>query len=237
MRNGTAPAAGNSTAGAAGAAVGTDVFVGKTNASNAVGLVGSSVYTIAAAPYKIKTCDQVLQIPGTTLDLEDYAEANRKPAFMTLSIYFANFFNVKNSSALVQSMDTQMLTNQLTEIPGAPGCTFFKTQKKEYAFCFASEEIRKQIHDAAIKFMNCKMNGKNEVALKEALRGCDLSKADLSKKGPFGEAGPKIKAALDKMNGKKDNTALWAAVNPYYINKGIPGDHPPRKNKVAMKPM
>lgn len=230
MRNGTA--AGNSTA-----AVGTDVFVGKTNASNAVGLVGSSVYTIAAAPYKVATCDQVLQIPGTTLDLDDYSEANRKPAFMTLSIYFANFFNVKNSSALVQSMETQLLTNELTEIPGAPGCTMFKTKRKDYSFCFASEDIRKQIQAAAIKFLNCKMNGKNDIAIRDALKGCDLSKIDLSKKGPFGEAGPKIKAVLDKINGKKDNTAAWEKVNPYYVNKGVPGDHPPRKNKVEMKPM
>ena len=223
---------GNATA--AGNATGTDVFVGKTNASNAVGLVGSSVYTIAAAPYVVKTCDQVLQIPGTTIDLDNYSQAGRKPAFMTLSIYFANFFPQKNSSMLVQSMETQLLTNELTQIPGAPGCTTFQTQKKTYSFCFESEEIRKQIRAAAVKFLHCKPNAKaNEVSLEIALQGCDLGKVDLTKKGPFGVAGPKIAAVLLKMKNKKDGVIDWKGVNPYYINKGIPGDHPPTK-QVAL---
>lgn len=226
MRNATAPA---------GNATGTDVFVGKTNASNALGVVGSSIYTIAAAPYVVKTCDQVLQIPGTTLDMDNYSEAGRKPAFMTLSIYFANFFPQKNSSMLVQSLETQLLTNELTEIAGAPGCTTFQTQKKQYNFCFASEEIRKQIQAAAQKFLNCKpANAKNEVSLEIALQGCDLSKADLTKKGPFGVAGPKIAAILLKMKNKKEKKIDWTGVNPYYVNKGIPGDHAPKTAKVAM---
>ena len=214
--------AGNATAG-----VGTDVFVKKPNATNALGVVGSSIYTIAAAPYKVVTCDQVLQIPGKTLDLNNYSEAGRKPAFMTLSIYFANFFPQKNSSMLVQSMETQLLTNELTEIPGAPGCTMFQTKTKSYSFCFESEEIREQVQAAAQKFLNCKPNPKNEIALENALKGCDLSKIDLTKKGPFAEAGPKIAAVLAKMNAKKKPS--WAGVNPYYVKKGIPGDHPPKQ--------
>jgi len=60
--------------------------------------------------------------------------------------------------------------------------------------------------------------------LKFALKGCDLSKVDLSAKGPFGKAGPKIKKVLDKM-GKPKEKNNWKGVNPYYIKKGVPGDN------------
>lgn len=212
---------GNSTA-TGGAAAGTNVFKGSNNASNAAGVVGGAAYTITKAPYVVKTCDQVLQIPGKTINLNNYAD--RTPGFMTLSIYFANFFAASDSNKLIESMETQLLTQELTELQGAPGCTMFRTNKKEYSFCFESEEIRKQIQAAAAKFLNCKFNPNNDRALKIALKGCDLSKVDLTKKGPFGAAGPKIKKALDAMKGepKKNN---WKGVNPYYIKKGVPGDN------------
>lgn len=228
MRNATA--GGNTTA-----AVGTDVFAGKTNASNAAGIVGTSRYTIASAPYVVESCDQVLQIPGKTLDLSNYSDKARKPGFMTLSIYFANFFPSKNSSQLIQSMETQMLTAELSPIAGAPGCTIFKSARKSYSFCFESDEIREQIQAAAVKFLNCKPNPKNELALEYALKGCDLSKVDLTKTGPFGTAGPKIKAVLDRMKNKKPKKDNWKGINPYYVSKGVPGDHPPRTNKVNLK--
>ena len=219
----------NSTGNATGPAVGTDVFIKTTNATNAVGTVGTAAFTIASAPYKVVSCDQVLQIPGTTIDLNNYSVKERKPAFMTLSIYFANFFPTKDSNKLIQSMETQLLTDSLTAIAGAPGCTIFKQKGKSYSFCFADDEILEQIAAATQKFLSCKPNPKNELALEFALKGCDLSKVDLTKKGPFGTAGPKIEEVLNKMKNKtkkKDNTK---GVNPYYLNKGIPGDHPKKK--------
>ena len=223
----------NSTAGNA-TAVGTDVFAGKNNASNAAGIIGTSDYTIASAPYKVASCDQVLQISGKTLDLSNFSESNRKPAFMTLSIYFANFFPTKNSSQLIQSMETQMLSSSLSPIPGAPGCTIFKSNGKSYSFCFESNEIRQQIDAAVTKFLSCKPNPKNELALEFALKGCDLSKVDLTKKGPFGTAGPKISQVLEKMK-KKPKKNNYKGVNPYYIAKGIPGDNPPVAKKALSK--
>lgn len=204
-----------------GPADGTNVFKGTANASNAAGVVGPSAYTITKPPYVVKTCDQVLQIPGKTIDLHDYSK--RTPGFMTLSIYFANFFTANDSSKLLDSYETQLLTHELTELAGAPGCTMFKTQKKEYPFCFENNTIRKQIQEATKKFLNCKVNPNNDVALKLALKGCDLSKVDLSKKGPFGHAGPKIKKALDSMG--KPKVDSMKGINPYYIKKGVPGDN------------
>jgi len=143
---------------------------------------------------------------------------------MTFSIYFANFFKKNDVKELMVSMETQMLTAELTEIPGAPGCTIFKTKSKEYPICFKDETIRKQIQAAAIKFLNCRPNPNNQLALEHALSGCDLSKVDLSKKGPFGSAGPKIHHVLEKMKEKKNKKVSWKGINPYYIKKGIPGD-------------
>lgn len=144
---------------------------------------------------------------------------------MTMSIYFSNFFTSNNSSQLIESMETQMLTAELNELQGAPGCTLFKTNKKEYSFCFENEDIREQIEHAAKKFLNCKPNPNNEIALEYALKGCDLSKVDLSKKGPFGKAGPKIHHVLEKMKKKDKKKDNWKGVNPYYIKKGVPGDN------------
>lgn len=214
----------NTTAPAAGAALGTDIFVGKSNASNAAGVVGTANYTITKAPYIVKSCDQVLQISGKTINLNNYSD--RKPAFMTFSIYFANFFPMKNSSALIKSMETQLLTAGLTEIPGAPGCTLFKGPSNDYPFCFESEVIRKQIEEAAVKFLNCKNELNSEINLEYALKGCDLSKVDLGKHGPFGKYGKKIHKVLEKLKKKKEGGKdNYKGVNPYYIKKGVPGDH------------
>lgn len=203
---------------------GTDVFVGHSDATNAAGVVGNDDYTITKAPYEVQSCDQVLQISGKTINLKDYSD--RKPAFMTLSIYFANFFPSKNSSALIESMETQTLTSGLTQLPGAPGCTMFHGPSKHYSFCFESEEIREQIEIAARKFLNCKNEDINDLHLQNALKGCDLSKVDLGKQGPFGKYGKKIHKIMEKMkkkdHDKKDN---YKGVNPYYIKKGIPGDY------------
>ena len=143
---------------------------------------------------------------------------------MTLSIYFANFFNKKDINQLVLSMETQMLTHQITKIPGAPGCSVFKTKYTEFPFCFENEDIRKQIQDAVIKFLSCKNEDLDDDNLKNALSGCDLTKLDLSIKGPFGKLGEKIKEIMTKMKGKNKKNLNSSDINPYYRGKGVPGD-------------
>lgn len=217
--------------GKGGAAKGTDVFAGKSNATNAVGFVGTHVHTIVQPPYDVVSCDQILQIKGTTLDLKNYDDSLRKPSFMTLSIYMANFFKTNNSSDLLESIDTQMLNHELTEIPGAPGCTMFKTQKQSRPFCFENNIIRKQINAAVQKFLNCKPDAQSEMQLELALANCDLAKVDLTKRGPFGKFGKKIKKILKKIKEKKekanDQSEKWSDVNPYYLHRGVPGEELP----------
>ena len=196
------------------------------DASNAVGIVGElSDYTISKPPYVVKTCDQVLQIEGKVLDTSNYSI--RTPGFMTLSIYFVNFFKSNNASQLIESMRTPEITNTLSELGGAPGCTMFKTLTKEYFFCFDTPAILKQMSKAMQKFMNCAPDPKKAYEMENALANCDLSKADLGKHGPFGKAGKKIKKALEKIKEKKEkknNKNAMKGVNPYYMKKGIPGD-------------
>jgi hypothetical protein len=156
---------------------------------------------------------------------------------MTFSIYFANFFAKNDVNEFLLSMNTQTLTHELTQVPGAPGCTIFKTMTKDYPFCFADESVRQQIQAAAIKFLNCRsQNNGGGYDLTHALSGCDLEKVDLSVNGPFGASGPKIKEVYDKMRAKKQEKKIdWTGVNPYYIAKGVPGDEV--KEQVPLNPV
>ena len=74
---------------------GTNVFEGKINATDAVGKVGFTNYSIYKPPYKVKRCDQILLLPGKKLDPSDYCL--KEDAFMTMSIYMMNFFLKKRS--------------------------------------------------------------------------------------------------------------------------------------------
>lgn len=205
---------------------GTNIFLNSTNSSDAAGFVGGENLTITKAPYKVKSCDQVLQISMKFLDKKDYSK--RTPGFMTLSIYFTNFFNSNSASELLESMHTQELTRIPMELGGAPGCTIFSTTKSQRDVCFESPEIFRQVSNAVQKFMACKPDPKKQFELESALANCNLGKVDLSKNGPFGKAGRKIKHVLDKIEKKKrkEQDKVWKGVAPYYRNKPVPGDDP-----------
>lgn len=121
---------------------------------------------------------------------------------MTLNILFTNFFTTKNASELIETLRTPDIINELTEIKGAPGCTKFITNKKEFSFCFNSKEIFSQIKFALEKFIKYCPNEK--LKLEKDLEDCGiLGNIDLTKKGPFGKIGLKIKKALEKVNKEK----------------------------------
>jgi hypothetical protein len=191
--------------------------------SNALGLVGFRKYRINHPPYFVKTCDQVLLIHGKKLNLEDFSV--REDAFMTLSVYFANFFKTKDVNGLIMSMETQSLTHELTKIPGAPGCAMFKTSTQEYPICFRDENIREQIQEAVTEFLKCRDSNTNH--LEKIMRNCDFSKVDFSSRGPFGKLGKKMKEIVDKIKKEKSGPELDhnnKMINRYYVDKGVPGD-------------
>jgi len=215
---------------------GTEVFKGKINATDAVGIVGFTNWSINEPPYKVERCDQILLIQGKKLNLKNYCE--KEDSFMTMSIYMINFFFKKDVKQLIDSYSMSDITSIPTELPGAPGCTMWTTKTKSFPFCYESKEVLDEITAAYYKFLNCRNPRENDVAY-EFKKNCNLAKMNLTAEGPFGEMGPMYKQILESVDPdmfkvkKQDLTGI----NPYYINGEnvrVPGDHivPPARNPL-----
>merc|ERR1711957_947709 len=179
---------------------GTNVFDGKINATDAVGKVGFTNYSVVKPPYKVKRCDQILLLPGKKLNPKDYCE--KEDAFMTMSIYMMNFFLKRDPNKLVESFNMYEITQIPSAMPGAPGCTMWMTKTRSFPFCYATPEILEQVIDAYYAFMNCR-------------------------KGPQGPLYAKMIYAMDpsKQKAKKVNLD---DINPYYIYEEkvqVPGSY------------
>lgn len=179
-------------------------FKAVSQASNAVGSVGDKNYSIEKEPFIVQECDQVIQITGKRMmDMNDYSI--RKDNFMTLSIYFANFFKSEDTSQLVESLRTTDLTQVPKPIYGAPGCTMFVTESRSFSQCFDTVKIMEEIIESVKLFFECIRNPlKNKK--RNGLENCDFSKLDLSLNGPFGEAGPIIAEFYRKKAEEERNT-------------------------------
>ena len=210
---------------------GTDVFKGKINATNALGIVGYTNWSINEAPYKVERCDQILLIKGKKLNMKDYCE--KTDAFMTMSIYMINFFLKKDVKTLIESFSMADVTSIPSEIAGTTGCTMWTTKHKSFPFCYESREILDQVTAAYYKFLNCKNPKENNIAymLKQ---NCDLAKMNLTQAGPFGVQGPMFKdilMAMDPNLFKVKAAEDLTAINPYYVDDDkarVPGDHLPK---------
>lgn len=193
---------------------GTNVFTSaKTNATDAAGLVGTSNYTVPEAPYKVERCDQILQIKGKKIDLNDYCI--KTDAFMTLSIYMANLFNAENPDKLVSSVHIQELHILPTILQGTKSCIKWGKGSNQFGFCYESTEIAEQIIEASRKFYECTKGG--DLPLIDVLiESCDISKIDFTEKGPFGKDGPKyLKKILEKKKAKE--TSSFGIVDKSFI--------------------
>jgi hypothetical protein len=136
---------------------GTNVFAGQKNASNALGYVGPSDYSITSFPFKIKRCDQVVLLPVKRMtDFNDYCKTSE--AFFTMSVYMVNLFESKDSNKLLESITLDKLTNVPTQIVGAPNCLDFKgTNGKRMGICFSNEVEVKNIIYGFKDFMKCRL--------------------------------------------------------------------------------
>lgn len=207
---------------------GTNVFDGKINATDAVGKVGFTNYSVVKPPYKVKRCDQILLLPGKKLNPKDYCE--KEDAFMTMSIYMMNFFLKRDPNKLVESFNMYEITQIPSAMPGAPGCTMWMTKTRSFPFCYATPEILEQVIDAYYAFMNCRKGPQGPLIAGALLKACDISKLDLTAAGPFGQQGPmyaKMIYAMDpsKQKAKKVNLD---DINPYYIYEEkvqVPGSY------------
>jgi hypothetical protein len=146
----------NSTGGDASAfGEGTGVFKGQTNSSNALGHVGPTDFSISSPPYKVKSCDQVLLIPGKRiLDFNDYCK--KQDGFFTMSIYMVNSFEAKDSNKLVDSITMDKMTKLPTHLVGAPGCVDFRGSSNRIAICLDNPELVDQIIKAYSDFLSCR---------------------------------------------------------------------------------
>jgi hypothetical protein len=207
---------------------GTNVFDGKINATDAVGKVGFTNYSVYKAPYKVKRCDQILLLPGKKLNPKDYCD--KEDAFMTISIYMMNFFLKKDPNKLVESFNMYEITQIPSQMPGAPGCTMWMTKTRSFPFCYASVEILEQVIDAYYAFMNCRKGPQGPLIAGALLKACDISKLDLTAAGPFGQQGPmyaKMIYAMDPSKRKAKKVNL-DDINPYYIYEDkveVPGSY------------
>lgn len=196
---------------------GTNVFEGKINATDAVGYVGFTNYSVNKPPYKVKRCDQILLLPGKKLDPKDYCR--KEDAFMTMSIYMSNFFLKKDPNKLVESFPMDQINSIPQALPGAPGCTMWTTKTRSFPFCYESQEILDQVIEAYYAFMNCRRGPQGPAIAAMLLKACDPTKLNLSKDGPFGPKGPLYLDMMRQMNpdfGRKQKVNL-ADINPYYV--------------------
>jgi len=224
---------------------GTNVFDKLKNATDAVGYVGFTNYSVHKPPYKVKRCDQILLIPGKKLDPKDYCK--KEDAFMTMSLYMTNFFLKIDPNKLVESYPLEQINNVPAPLPGAPGCTMWTTKKRSFPFCYDSPDIMDQVIEAYFAFMGCRRGPQGPLIAAMLLKACDPSKLDLGMNGPFGRKGPMYKEMMRAMDpdfdkpkkGKKE----LPDINPYYIyddRVNVPGSFmnnlPTRMNMYGKNP-
>jgi hypothetical protein len=136
----------------------TNVFGKDLHASNAAGYVGNRSLSISKAPWRIKTCDQVIQITAQRLkDYNDYSL--REPAFFTISIYMINMFSGKDNTRLVESINIENVNNVPDIIPGSKSCLDFSDvkNKKRISLCLDDQERVDDVKEALQKIMRCRM--------------------------------------------------------------------------------
>jgi hypothetical protein len=136
----------------------TNVYGNMINATNAAGLVGTKNYSLGSPPWRMRSCDQVLQINAQTLkDMDDYAL--RQTAYFTMSIYMINIFNGKDNTKLVESVNVGSITDTPDIIKGTKNCLSFRDTKndKQIAMCLSDSEEIEEIKDAFQKIMRCRM--------------------------------------------------------------------------------
>lgn len=169
-----------------------------TNSSNSNGTAIPK--TVTGPPYKIASCEQVVEINAKTLlNYKDFSQ--KGPAFFTISAYMVNQFEKKDGNTLKVSISLDKIGNQPAIIPGSVSCVGFSdTNNKQIAICLPDKSTAKLILKAFGDFMKCRMgdNLKDTPAatiqniLKASCLGLDVN-FDLKK---FGGDVNKAKAAL-----------------------------------------
>jgi hypothetical protein len=123
----------------------------KTNPNITLGKIVSS------PPYKVMSCDQVVEIEaGTLLDLNDFTKKGN--GFFTISMYMVNQFQKRDGNFLEKSITLDRIISMPKIIQGAVSCIgFFDTGDKYISICPKDINTSNQILDAFSQFMKCRM--------------------------------------------------------------------------------
>ena len=192
--------------------------------------MGPTNFSISAAPYKVKSCDQVLLIPAKRiLNFDDYCQ--KQDGFFTMSIYMVNLFEAKDSNKLVESITMDKLTNIPSKLAGAPGCIDFRGSTKRIAVCVGSQDTVDQLIQAYMDFMRCRM-GDN---LKQ-LSWEEMMRIIMSKCGGMQTNSSLYNISSGNMtlassgnlpslagSGSSPQPSTTMNVNPYYADLKVPG--------------
>lgn len=211
------------------AEIGTGVFLGLTNSSNALGYVGPVNYSVSVPPYVVKSCDQVILVPVKRIsNFNDYCKKDE--GFLTMSVYMVNLFETKDSNKLVESITLDKMTNIPVPLAGAPGCIDFRGGDKRIAACFEENDAVNQLIQAYQDFMRCR-NGDNLKDLSWNEMRNILMSACMGQKTSFNttaflSAGGNftLRANVDlKFPSMGNNPVAKNDINPYYSSLKVPG--------------
>jgi hypothetical protein len=172
-----------------------------TNTTNATaGNTTQASKTVNSPPYKLTSCDQVVEIDGNIIsDMNDFTQ--KAPAFFTMSVYMVNQFDKKDGNTLKQSLSIDKIIVSPEIIQGSVSCINFQDSNfRKIPMCLADKATAQMILDTFNQIMKCRIgdNLKNSPAqtvqnvLKASCLGLDVS-FDVKK---FGGDLNKAKAAL-----------------------------------------
>lgn len=224
----TTAASANSTNSTNSTTAGTNVFQGKENSSNALGLVGPSNYSISQTPYIVKRCDQVLLIPAERItDYKNYCK--KESAFFTMSIYMINVFESQDSNKLLQSIPLDKITNMPTHLTGAPGCIDFQAEDNRISICVKTDELVDQLIEAYMAFSRCRKGDNLDwrsmmKILQECMLGHNNMNSTMINSLGFQNMTSTSTSHLPTMssfNSAKKNGQV--DINPYYSDLKVPG--------------
>jgi len=123
--------------------------------SSAIGAIKNES-RVLTAPFKVKSCDQVIEIDDakTLSDLGDFSK--RVERFFTMSVYMLNEFTKKNSSSLTESISFDKVSTYPAIIDGSVGCVKFDGGSRKSIVCVDSEDKAKLLIEAFKDFLKCR---------------------------------------------------------------------------------
>ena len=111
---------------------------------------------VLSAPFKVKSCDQVIEIEGakTITDLNDFSQ--KQDRFFTMSVYMLNEFKKKDSSSLVESISFDKITILPEILTGSVSCVKFSSETRKSIVCLETEEKANHLINAYKDYLKCR---------------------------------------------------------------------------------